>query len=366
MAKKLFTTKNIVVMGILTAISYILYLLPKIIPVFNLPIFPSWLDIQISDLPALLGGFAINPCAAAIIIVLKCLLKLPLTTTTGVGELADVLVGLAFVLPATIIYAKNKTKKSAVIGLIAGILCSTLMAIFSNRFILIPFFAWHYGGGDADKGMNIILGAVSVLYEDITLDSFYRYYIFLAVIPFNILRGVLVAVITFFVYKPLSKALHWNGEDKNLTEENKTLNKNTPLLYNNFREVNTSSEEQTRETAKKYAETLKTGDVVLLNGDLGAGKTAFVKGVAEYFGLYGITSPTYSYLNVYGDKIYHFDFYRLSSGEDALALGLTDYFGGDNICLIEWGENVKDVLPENCKIINFEKISDNERKIIFN
>ena len=76
---------------------------------------------------------------------------------------------------------------------------------------------------------------------------------------------------------------------------------------------------------------LKKGDVVLLNGDLGAGKTAFTKGVARYFELSGVTSPTYAYLNVYGDLIYHYDCYRLSSGEDAERLGLTDYFNKDNI-----------------------------------
>lgn len=336
-------------MGVLTAISYILYLLPKFIPVFNLPIFPSWLDIQISDLPALLGGFAINPLAAAVIIVLKCLLKLPLTTTTGVGELADVLVGLAFVLPATIVYSHNKTKTTAIVGLITGIICSTVMAILSNRFILIPFFAWHYGGGNSEVGMNIILGAVSTLYKDVTVDSFYKYYIFLAVIPFNLLRGLLVAVITFFVYKPLSGALHWNSGKEKFK----------------IKEVVTESEDQTREIAKNFAATLNSGDTVQLIGELGAGKTAFVKGIAEYFGYSGVTSPTYAYLNVYGDKIYHYDFYRLNSGETALSLGLTDYFGGDNICLIEWGENVEEVLPEKRKVVRIEKISADERKIIF-
>ena len=70
-------------------------------------------------------------------------------------------------------------------------------------------------------------------------------------------------------------------------------------------EIITESEKETRNAAKEYAQTLKTGDVVLLKGALGAGKTEFVKGVAEYFGFTGVTSPTYAYLNVYGDYIYH-------------------------------------------------------------
>ena len=125
----------------------------------------------------------------------------------------------------------------------------------------------------------------------------------------------------------------------------------------------TKNEDQTKKIAYDYAKTLKKGDVVILRGDLGAGKTAFVKGVAKYFGLEGVTSPTYAYLNVYGDVLYHYDCYRLSCGEDAERLGLTDYFGQDNICLIEWADIIEDVLPDNCKVVNIQKIGEKERKI---
>lgn len=128
--------------------------------------------------------------------------------------------------------------------------------------------------------------------------------------------------------------------------------------------IYTDSEKQTRAAAKEYAASLNRGDVVLLKGELGAGKTAFMKGVAEYFGISGVKSPTYAYLNVYGGFLYHYDCYRLSSGDDAAALGLTDYFGGDNICFIEWSENVSDALPENCKSVFIEKTGENQRKIV--
>lgn len=124
------------------------------------------------------------------------------------------------------------------------------------------------------------------------------------------------------------------------------------------------SEKDTFNIAKKYAETLNKGDVVVLCGDLGAGKTSFVKGVAAYFNLEGVTSPTYAYLNVYGDLIYHYDCYRLSCGEDAESLGLTDYFNGDNICLIEWAENIADVLPENVKTVRITKTENPLERII--
>ena len=125
-----------------------------------------------------------------------------------------------------------------------------------------------------------------------------------------------------------------------------------------------NSATETEKIAFEYAKQLNKGDVILLSGDMGAGKTVFVKGVAKYFGLDGVTSPTYAYLNVYGDKIYHYDCYRLSCGEDAERLGLTDYFGGDNICLIEWAENIEDALPDKIKEVKILKVSENERKII--
>ncbi|MBQ9485525.1 MAG: tRNA (adenosine(37)-N6)-threonylcarbamoyltransferase complex ATPase subunit type 1 TsaE [Clostridia bacterium] len=124
------------------------------------------------------------------------------------------------------------------------------------------------------------------------------------------------------------------------------------------------SEKDTFDIAEKYAETLKKGDVVILSGDLGAGKTAFVKGVAARFGLSGVVSPTYAYLNVYGDLIYHYDFYRLSCGEEAEALGLTDYFNGDNICLLEWAENIADVLPKTVKTVKITKTENSLQRII--
>ena len=125
----------------------------------------------------------------------------------------------------------------------------------------------------------------------------------------------------------------------------------------------TASEEETIRFAKEYAKTLRAGDVVLLHGELGAGKTAFVKGIAQWLGIEEeITSPTYAYMNDYGG-LYHYDCYRLKSGAQAEALGLTDYFYADGICVIEWSENIADVLPERCKEVFIRKIGENEREI---
>ena len=125
----------------------------------------------------------------------------------------------------------------------------------------------------------------------------------------------------------------------------------------------TASEEETIRFAKEYAKTLRAGDVVLLHGELGAGKTAFVKGIAQGLGIEEeITSPTYAYMNDYGG-LYHYDCYRLKSGAQAEALGLADYFYAGGICVIEWSENIADVLPERCKEVFIRKIGENEREI---
>ena len=122
---------------------------------------------------------------------------------------------------------------------------------------------------------------------------------------------------------------------------------------------------QTLEIGENFAKTLNAGDVVLLHGDLGAGKTAFTKGVAKGLNINKeITSPTYAYMNDYDGVLYHYDCYRLLSGEDAEALGLTDYFYGTGVCVIEWSENIKSVLPQKVKNVFINKIDDKTREII--
>jgi hydrolase, P-loop family len=126
------------------------------------------------------------------------------------------------------------------------------------------------------------------------------------------------------------------------------------------------SAKETITFAEEYARSLKGGDVVLLNGDMGAGKTVFAKGVALGLGIKEeVLSPTYAYMNDYDGKLYHYDCYRLSSGMQAEALGLCDYFYGNGVCLVEWAENIADVLPENCKRVTINKREGDVREIIY-
>lgn len=126
------------------------------------------------------------------------------------------------------------------------------------------------------------------------------------------------------------------------------------------------SAKETITFAEEYARSLKGGDVVLLNGDMGAGKTVFAKGVALGLGIKEeVLSPTYAYMNDYDGKLYHYDCYRLSSGMQAEALGLCDYFYGNGVCLVEWAENIADVLPKNCKRVTINKREGDVRQIIY-
>ncbi len=129
-----------------------------------------------------------------------------------------------------------------------------------------------------------------------------------------------------------------------------------------------NSEENTKMIGKRFAATLKKGDVVVLTGDLGSGKTKFTEGVLTYFGLENeISSPTFTIVNEYVNKdvnIYHFDVYRLEDEDEFYAIGGEEYFE-KGICLIEWGEMIKGALPKNYIHITFSRNIDveNERVI---
>ena len=126
------------------------------------------------------------------------------------------------------------------------------------------------------------------------------------------------------------------------------------------------SPEQTLTFGENYAKNLKPNAVVVLNGEMGAGKTVLTKGIAKGLGIEDeVLSPTYAYMNDYSGKLFHFDCYRLTSGAQAEALGLCDYFYAGGVCVIEWAENIQDALPENYKPVTIEKLGEGKRKIIY-
>ena len=128
------------------------------------------------------------------------------------------------------------------------------------------------------------------------------------------------------------------------------------------------NENETREFAKNLASILKKGDVIVLSGELGAGKTKFVEGILEHFNLQDeISSPTFTIVNEYQNdeiNIYHFDLYRLSDIYEFENIGGEEYFN-KGICIFEWGELIEDILPNDYIKIKFERIGneDNYRKL---
>ena len=125
-----------------------------------------------------------------------------------------------------------------------------------------------------------------------------------------------------------------------------------------------TSQAETEKFAEEYAKTLKPYDVVLLDGDMGAGKTHFAKGIAKGLGVQEeVTSPTYAYMNDYDGVLFHYDCYRIESVAQAESLGLADYFEMGGICLIEWSQNIAPLLPKKCKRVIIRKIDENTREI---
>lgn len=123
-----------------------------------------------------------------------------------------------------------------------------------------------------------------------------------------------------------------------------------------------NSREKTAEIAEEFAKTVKKGDIICLNGELGAGKTAFTSGFAKGMGFCGyVSSPTFALINEYDAEIpiYHFDVYRIGDSEEMFEIGLDDYLFGDGVCIIEWAERIKNLLPEN--VINVDIVKDSNK-----
>lgn len=182
----------IVVVAVMAALSSILQMLE-----FSVPLVPTFLKYDFSDLPALITSFAISPVAGVLVQLVKNVIHLPLTHTGGVGELANFLIGALLVFPAGMIYQKKRTRKGAIWGAIAGALCGALASFPVNYFITYPFYIGMMGE-EAILGMyRAILPSLKNLTQALLVFN----------LPFTLVKGIVSAAITFFVYKPLSPLL---------------------------------------------------------------------------------------------------------------------------------------------------------------
>ena len=130
--------------------------------------------------------------------------------------------------------------------------------------------------------------------------------------------------------------------------------------------IYTKNEAETEKAGADFAASLPDGSVVAMYGDLGAGKTAFVRGMARGMGIDArVSSPTFTIVNEYlgARELYHFDMYRLGSSDELFDIGWEDYLSRGGVCAVEWSENVEDAFEGDELIVRITKLSDDERKI---
>lgn len=188
------TINKITKIGIFSALSVILYYIK-----FNLPaIFPSFLEIHFSMVPALLCTLALGPVEGAIVIVIRFLLKLPSTSTVIVGEIADLIIGLLVVIPAGLLYKFNRTKKGGITAISLACILGILFGTLSNIFTIPLYIELFFGGN-----VNILVSALSVI-PGVNVTNYMSKYLLLGALPFNSLLSILVCVITYFTYKSVS------------------------------------------------------------------------------------------------------------------------------------------------------------------
>ena len=191
--QKSINTKSIAVMGIMSAIGFILMVLE-----FPLPfIIPPFIKFDFSELPAIITAFALGPVQGIVVCLVKNLLHLFITSTAGVGELSNFILGAIFVGSAGVIYKYKKTRTGALVGSLLGAVLMAVISIATNYFITYPFYTNF-------MPMEGIIGAYQAILP--AADSLLKCLVIFN-LPFNFVKGIIDAVICFVVYKKLSPIL---------------------------------------------------------------------------------------------------------------------------------------------------------------
>ena len=189
-SEKKMGVRAVVQIGMLAAVAVILMLFE--IP---LPFAPSFYKIDFSEVPVLVGCFAMGPVAGALIELVKILLNFVLTgtSTAGVGEIANFVIGCALCVPAGIIYRRNRTRKNALIGMATGTILMTVLGCFVNAYVLLPAYGKAFGmpvQAFIEMGAAVHSGVTNLLTFAIMI-----------LVPFNLFKYTLTSVIVFFIYK---------------------------------------------------------------------------------------------------------------------------------------------------------------------
>lgn len=184
--------RYVTVTAMLSAVAFILMFLD-----FSVPFMPAFIKMDISELPALIGAFSMGPACGIIVCLVKNLIHLLITTTGGVGEFSNFLLGVVFVAPAGWIYKRKKTRKRALWGSFAGAALMAVVSVFSNYFIVYPFYTMIMPIDQIVAMYQAIFPSVNGLLECLIVFN----------MPFTFLKGILSVVITFLIYKHISPVL---------------------------------------------------------------------------------------------------------------------------------------------------------------
>lgn len=191
-AAKRVNARYLTVTAMLSAVAYILMFLD-----FSVPFMPAFIKMDLSELPALIGSFAMGPVCGVAVCLIKNILHLFITTTGGVGELSNFILGAAFVLPAGLIYKHRKNKKAALTGALTGAFFMGAVSVASNYFLVYPVY-YNFMPED------VILSAYQAIVPSV--DSILQSLIYFNM-PFTILKGLFSVIITFLTYKHISAVL---------------------------------------------------------------------------------------------------------------------------------------------------------------
>lgn len=193
--QKKIGTRQIAVTAMLSAVAFVLMYIE-----ISIPIIPSFIKFDFSDLPALIGAFALGPVYGVVIELIKNVLHLVVSQSMFIGELSNFILGAVFTFTAGLIYKKSKSKKQALIGGILGAVVMGIVSVPSNYYVVYPVYVSAFFGGDENVCISIyqaIWSAPKTLLQCLIYFN----------LPFTIVKGLISVAITMFIYKPLSPIL---------------------------------------------------------------------------------------------------------------------------------------------------------------
>lgn len=191
-SKRNVQIRAMVVTAILAAMSYILAMMS-----FSVPFMPSFIKLDVSELPALIGSFSLGPVYGVLICLIKNLLGLMNSSTNGIGELSNFLLGAMFVFPAGLLYQRNKTRKGAIIGSLIGAICMAVGSVFTNIFLVYPIYYNFMAKEAILSAYQLIVPAMKSVEQSIICFN----------MPFTFMKAMLSVLINLLVYKRLSPVI---------------------------------------------------------------------------------------------------------------------------------------------------------------